>query len=78
MNCNPPSRGPLSGDRDMPQPNLPAQSRRRPIGSLLPPRELGVVSTAGLLSASDFDSHLFSTAAFSSDYDRNADDTLEA
>jgi hypothetical protein len=57
MNCNPPLRGPLSGDRDTPQPNLPAQSRRRPIGQLPSPEEPGrlpspaeshVVSTAGL------------------------------
>jgi hypothetical protein len=42
MNCNPPLRGPLSGDRDTPQPNLPAQSRRRPIGRLLSPEESDV------------------------------------
>ena len=77
MNCNPPLRGPLSGDRDMPQPNLPAQSRRRPVGSLLPPRESDVVSTAGLPPASIPILVDFTQPAFTSDYDRDADETME-
>jgi hypothetical protein len=57
----PPLSGPLSENRDTPQPNLPAQSRRRPISLLLPPMESEVVGTAGLLPAPDFDSDIFSS-----------------